>query len=61
MDPQENLNPWWILFGYVPDRKQVLAGGNPSDYTLEGIDGVANAVDKATDLYTKMLSINTSS
>ena len=18
MDPQENLNPWWILFGYVP-------------------------------------------
>ena len=20
MDPQENLNPWWILFGYVPDR-----------------------------------------
>ena len=42
-------------------RSRLLAGGNPSDYTLEGIDGVANAVDKATDLYTKMLSINTSS
>ena len=50
-------NPWWILFGYMPERN----GWQGGDYDLGGIGGVARITERATNLYQKMLSINTSS
>ena len=50
-------NPWWILFGYMPERNCWQAG----DYDLLPIAGVARITDRATDLHQKMLLINTSS
>ena len=55
-------NPWWILFGYIPELNTWQ--GNPSDYSLADhrIDGgsLERAIDRATDLHTTMLQIDTS-
>ena len=54
-DPTEN--PWWILFGYDTDRGSWK--GAPSEYSIEGLDGVLPLAERADDLMSRMTEINT--
>ena len=55
-DPKEN--PWWVLFGYDTDRGSWK--GAPSEYSIEGLDGVLLLAGRAEDLMSRMKEIDTS-